>query len=45
LGVPARIAAHIEGDEIVISSEDKLRLSRVEEAHEAWLPNFMGTAA
>ena len=44
-GIPARIAAHIEGDEIVISGDDKLRLSIVRTAHEGWFPNFMGTVA
>ena len=44
-GVPARIAAYIEGDEIVISGEDKLSLSSLRKAHEEWLPNFMGTVA
>ena len=44
-GAPARIAAHIEGDEIVISGEDKLSLSTLRKAHEEWLPNYMGTMA
>lgn len=44
-GVPARIAAYIEGDEIVISGEDKLSLSTLRKAHEEWLPNYMGTMA
>ena len=44
-GVPARIAAYIEGDEIVISGEDKLSLSSLRKAHEEWLPKFMGTMA
>ena len=44
-GVPARIAAYIEGDEIVISGEDKLSLSSLRKAHEEWLPKFMGTVA
>ncbi len=44
-GLPARIAAHIEGDEIVISGEDKLSLSTLRTAHEEWLPKFMGTVA
>ncbi len=44
-GLPARIAAYIEGDEIVISDEDKLDLSQIRELHEGWLPNFMGTMA
>jgi phosphoribosylformylglycinamidine synthase len=44
-GLPARIAAYIEGDEIVISGEDKLGLSRLRELHEGWLPEFMGTLA
>ena len=44
-GLPARIAAHIEGDEIVISGEDKLSLSTLRTAHEGWLPKFMGTVA
>ena len=44
-GVPARIAAYIEGDEIVISGEDKLSLSSLRKAHEEWLPNLMGTMA
>jgi phosphoribosylformylglycinamidine synthase len=42
-GVPARIAAYIEGDEIVICGEDKLSLSSLRKAHEEWLPKFMGT--
>ncbi len=45
LALHARIAAHVEGDEIVISGEDKLPLSRYREAHEGWLPNFMGAIA
>ncbi len=45
LGIPARIAAHIEGDEIVISGDDRLSLRHLREAHEGWLPNFMGTVA
>jgi phosphoribosylformylglycinamidine synthase len=44
-GVPARIAAYIEGDEIVISGDDRLSLSSLREAHEGWLPNYMGTIA
>ena len=44
-GAPARIAAYIEGDEIVISGEDKLSLSTLRKAHEEWLPNYMGTMA
>ncbi len=44
-GLPARIAAHIEGDEIVISGEDRLSLSTLRTAHEEWLPKFMGTVA
>jgi phosphoribosylformylglycinamidine synthase II len=44
-GVPARSAAHIEGDEIVISGEDKLSLSVLRAAHEEWFPKFMGTVA
>jgi hypothetical protein len=43
--VPARSAAHIEGDEIVISGEDKLSLSVLRAAHEEWFPKFMGTLA
>ncbi len=45
LGLAARIAATVEGDGIVISSEDKLDLSQLREAHEGWLPNYMGTLA
>ncbi len=44
-GVTARVAAYIEGDEIVISGEDKLSLSSLRKAHEEWLPNLMGTMA
>jgi phosphoribosylformylglycinamidine synthase len=44
-GVAARIAADIEGDEIVISGEDRLSLSTLRTAHEEWLPKFMGTVA
>ena len=44
-GLPARIAAHVEGDEIVISGEDKLSLSTLRKAYEEWLPNLMGTMA
>ena len=43
VGVTARVAAYIEGDEIVISSEDRLSLSSLRKAHEEWLPNLMGT--
>jgi phosphoribosylformylglycinamidine synthase len=45
LGLPARIAASVEGDEIVISSDDKLDLSQIRETHEGWLPNYMGMIA
>jgi phosphoribosylformylglycinamidine synthase II len=44
-GTPARIVAHVEGDEIVISGEDRLSLSALRKAHEEWLPNYMGTMA
>jgi phosphoribosylformylglycinamidine synthase subunit PurL len=44
-GLPARVAAYVEGDEIVISSDDKLDLSQIRKAHEGWFPNFMGTFA
>jgi phosphoribosylformylglycinamidine synthase len=44
-GVPARVAAYIQGDEIVISGEDKLSLSILRKVHEEWLPKYMGTVA
>ena len=45
MGIAACIVAHIEGDEIVISGEDKLSLSILRKAHEEWLPNYMGAVA
>ncbi len=45
VGLPARIAAHVEGDEIVISEGDSLSLSTLRKAHEDWLPNLMGAMA
>src|SRR5208337_3682133 len=43
LGLPARIAAQIEGDAIAVPGEAPLPLSRLRQAHEGWLPGFMAS--
>ncbi len=40
-GLPARIAARIEGQAISVPGEEPLLLSRLRLAHESWLPAFM----
>ncbi|MBI4724408.1 MAG: phosphoribosylformylglycinamidine synthase II, partial [Rhodomicrobium sp.] len=45
LGLPVRIVAHIEGGGISVPGEDALPLSRLREAHEGWLPNYIGATA
>ncbi|MGO9805823.1 MAG: phosphoribosylformylglycinamidine synthase subunit PurL, partial [Rhodomicrobium sp.] len=40
-GLPARIAARIEGQAISVPGEEPLLLSRLRQAHESWLPAFM----
>jgi phosphoribosylformylglycinamidine synthase len=42
LGLTARITAYIKGDAIEIPGEDPLPLRRLREAHEGWMPAFMG---
>ncbi|MGO9171940.1 MAG: phosphoribosylformylglycinamidine synthase subunit PurL [Rhodomicrobium sp.] len=43
LGLPARVAAQIEGDAIAVRGEAPLPLSRLRQAHEGWLPGFMAS--
>ncbi|MGO9475989.1 MAG: phosphoribosylformylglycinamidine synthase subunit PurL [Rhodomicrobium sp.] len=43
LGLPARIAAQIEGDAIMVPGEAPLPLSHLRQAHEGWLPGFMAS--
>ncbi len=40
-GLPARIAARIEGQAISVPGEEPLPLARLRQAHEGWLPAFM----
>ncbi len=40
-GLPARIAARVEGDAILVAGEEPLPLSRLRQTHEGWLPRFM----
>ncbi len=40
-GLPARIAARVEGDAIAVPGEEPLPLTRLRQVHEGWLPGFM----
>jgi len=41
VGLPARIAASIEGDAIQVPGEEPLPVAHLRDAHENWLPRFM----
>ena len=40
-GLPARMAARVEGDAISLPGEEPLPLAKLRAAHESWLPGFM----
>jgi phosphoribosylformylglycinamidine synthase subunit PurL len=40
-GLPARIAARVEGDAVSVPGEEPLPLAKLRDAHEGWLPGFM----
>ncbi len=40
-GLPARIAARVEGNAIALPGEEPLPLAKLRAAHEGWLPAFM----
>jgi phosphoribosylformylglycinamidine (FGAM) synthase-like enzyme len=44
LALPARVVGRIGGDALTLEGEESLALSELREAHEAWMPRFMGAA-
>ncbi len=40
--IPTRIVGRVGGSELTISDSEKLSLSALREAHESWLPDYMG---
>jgi phosphoribosylformylglycinamidine synthase len=41
-GLTARVIGKVSGDAIAIKGEPALKLSDLRDAHEAWLPGYMG---
>jgi phosphoribosylformylglycinamidine synthase II len=42
LALPARILGRTGGDFLALAGEEPLALAELREAHEAWMPNYMG---
>jgi phosphoribosylformylglycinamidine synthase len=42
LALPARVVGRVGGDTLTLKGEPALPLRELREAHEAWLPRYMG---
>ena len=40
-GVPVRVVGEAKGDEITVPGESPIKLQRLKDLHEGWLPHYM----